>query len=212
MKRVLKWAFTLLAALSLSLSTLAVALWIRCGWIGEGFNYPLSIRTAGPGIIDVRDLSCYITGGGILTDFATLRRPSFLSSIMRPSHWFSAPTGYLYADSVFARIRLSGRLYQRRSLFDFGKFGAEWTRNSRSNSFGDTQLCIAMPLWFPAAIFLILPLMWEIKHRRRYYARCRVSTGKCGVCGYDLRASPDRCPECGTLTAASSPTHTRGSS
>jgi hypothetical protein len=53
----------------------------------------------------------------------------------------------------------------------------------------------------PYVVFLlgVLPVVSVTRHVRRRRRARRLRTGWCAACGYDLRATPDRCPECGTL-------------
>jgi hypothetical protein len=55
---------------------------------------------------------------------------------------------------------------------------------------------VGVPYWAIALVSVILP---TIKFRRWGRARRHRRTGACPVCGYDLRATPDRCPECGHI-------------
>jgi len=59
---------------------------------------------------------------------------------------------------------------------------------------GDT-LSVSVDHWLLAALFGVLPVLNVAVHIRR---RQRITAGVCLSCGYDLRATPDRCPECGS--------------
>jgi hypothetical protein len=73
--------------------------------------------------------------------------------------------------------------------------GTRWS--SYSSSRGGRQgsgWWLSFPLWLPAILSAALPAAyaWSARAGRR-----RTRAGLCRQCGYDLRATPGRCPECG---------------
>jgi hypothetical protein len=66
-------------------------------------------------------------------------------------------------------------------------------------------LCVGwvvdVPFWAIALTSIPLPLWMTWRKLRQ---RSRMTGKQCIVCGYDLRASPSRCPECGTLVRGGS--------
>lgn len=80
---------------------------------------------------------------------------------------------------------------------DLGLTHFAWTHRSRSSgtSMGNqAETSLTLPHWFVVVMLAILPFAWlsgPWRDRRRF------PVGHCTRCGYDLRASADRCPECG---------------
>jgi hypothetical protein len=99
--------------------------------------------------------------------------------------WGSTPAGKLLRrESPWLRFRSA---YSARSEKPAG-----WSRGTVQRSWK-----VTVPCWAVALVALILPAWWmarRVKARRgaRWAAR-----GWCARCGYDLRVSTGRCPECG---------------
>ena len=51
---------------------------------------------------------------------------------------------------------------------------------------------LSLPMWMPVLLFGMWPAVWALRRRRHR------GPGYCPSCGYDMRATPQRCPECGT--------------
>ena len=97
-----------------------------------------------------------------------------------PRHQAIVPPPY---DVVRAR-----RAVNRRLEWNGFRYMAESRAAPSSRS-------VQVPSWFVALLAAILPALWLGRRLLRRYP-----PGHCKRCGYDLRASPDKCPECGILS------------
>lgn len=83
--------------------------------------------------------------------------------------------------------------------FAYTSGGSTWPDSERGHRrVTEVTQQFAFPAWLPPVLFALLPARWLTTFIRQRRIR---RLGLCRVCGYDLRATPDRCPECGTERA-----------
>ena len=72
--------------------------------------------------------------------------------------------------------------------FEYGTYSSGWN--------------VWVPWWLPTLLFLIAPTLWAY---RTWRGAKQGTAGTCPACGYDLRATPELCPECGHVTGVTAP-------
>lgn len=90
--------------------------------------------------------------------------------------------------SVSHRLPLYPRIPGESMFFGFQRIARPW---SSGDTRGETQ-ALVVPAIFPICVLGVTPLIAFARYRRQKYL-----PGHCRGCGYDVRASPERCPECG---------------
>jgi hypothetical protein len=159
--------FTAVSVLSLLLFIATLALWVRSYWRFDRVNH-----------VDHKHR---------LRRLENLRGHMEIAAV-GSSGW--AP-GYSYVSST-----------SQDRAFVFGGFAGGDSKSGSFLGFGYASIdlgprtlrAIAVPHWFLALLFAILPAL----HLRSTIRSRRLRrVGHCPRCGYDLRATPARCPECG---------------
>jgi hypothetical protein len=194
--------FTLASAVSLVLFLGTVTVWGKSFWRGEFVSW--DVGPMRPDALTVRRVSYTVTTGraglvfsrivddikgepGLDTKEAMDQLQAIFRSRPRPLKWDHSldPT---VAGWGFADIETP--------YSDAAHRGVSWilyVNKPRTAPYPTSQLAIRF--WLPTAAFALLPLLRLRKWRHTRTSR-RAET--CPRCGYDLRATPDRCPECGT--------------
>ena len=187
MRRLARRLFATCSAASLVLCVAACALWARSAWHWD------SAAWYQPG----RKVRVYSSAGGMA---------------LAASRW-AGTNPYEAWETPGLRVRTGGKPGSLDVLVsnDFSPIDPDDTalgpalgftfcfRGSGVRSF---YILVRFPHWFLALLSGTPAALWLRRARRRSRAGARQSHGLCPACGYDLRATPGRCPECGALAAA----------
>jgi len=105
---------------------------------------------------------------------------------VRPLTWWAAASFYLCAMSGIALV------------LNLGGCEGDVFVDSAGNVIPQSKF--VPRLVATAVVTAILPIVWVVRYRSRQRDLSRWLSRRCTKCGYDLRSSPDRCPECGTTS------------
>ena len=170
--------FTIFSVLSLLMCIATAAIWVRSYWIADH-----------------------------VTDFILHRGDSGFDQICASTVNGSILVGYLDRQGSLPPSEVAGLKYEAVHMrvprdTPARRWGFGYWDGSKPNV---SMICweVWWPLWVLMLPMAALPGAWLIVRARARERQKRVMRHLCVHCGYDVRASKERCPECGTPIAAS---------
>jgi len=175
---VVKSSAVLMALVNLAL----VAAWIRSHFAYDLFGYGRAANS------ELRIVGLGFSGGDFIVATMSQRDDDF--SFEQTVKYYK---GYFHQRKKVENLATIVGFYTwRHSLFV-----VHWSSEKDQTS---TTRCISAPLWLVIIASMAWPLAWTVIHRRTVLLRSnRIRDGCCPSCGYDVRATPEKCPECGRL-------------
>jgi hypothetical protein len=189
----------LLTALSLLLCVAVVALWVRSYWVADVLQ---SGRVAFEGPWYTASACWIVSGrGGVRV---TLMSGRSRAAGNDASKSISVDESWMRADGRtywrLTRRNMSGYVIDlfayRRNRLGFGYQDTRPPPYYAGHLWRDRTLTV--PWALHALVMALLPMAWIVRRGRQAARRRRTARGLCPACSYDLRATPGRCPECGT--------------
>jgi hypothetical protein len=194
MRRSRRLAFHLAAGASLIVWLAAAVLWVRSYYVGDRF-----VRDSW----EERGDFAYFTERGVRIGRGLVRFGESVQEFPRVSpdgttfrqrmdkYWMQVGRPPYYRRTMPARPGMGMDAKVDWAGFQYGRYEAPKGKSAGSPA---SMVQVIVPLWAVVAAATPLPATWVF----RWWRRRRASfEGKCRGCGYDLRATPERCPECG---------------
>ena len=184
--------FPFAAGVSALVCVAVCVVWVRSHWLMDTLQYDTSPTDPPQRLWVVAS-----DGGRLCVNVNDYQKPELLSfrgSEPELMHGWNHKFGEVTDGSY--RWSLKPRRDQDQQLVVLG-FQGQWTDSGPL--YRNVYRSAAIPFYALFLLSTVLPLVW-IRRRRR--AAIVKAAGLCPSCGYDLRATPDRCPECGATRAA----------
>ena len=190
----------LLTALSLVLCVAVCVLWVRSHWRADHFQYG---RVQFPGLRMTEDgYNATSARGGLSLSWGHRQYafPSVAEADQVRSRIGRAEGRFHFEARTLSWMQYAGGFYELgggRLHVGFGWRSFDSVSTSGGRPLVERGWQAVLPWPALALLMAMLPLsrLWLFSRRAR--RRRRVGAGLCPSCGYDLRATPDCCPECG---------------
>jgi hypothetical protein len=182
-RRVLRFFLSGATALSVVLCVATVALWVRSYWTADLVQWTsregMAVSNSDRGRLTVE--AAAFPGTTWSDAFADERG-------WRRSTWSAGKVGI---DAGFVQDPSTRRHWHAMGFRWFVSDGAEVATGPGSTTTYFPRRAVGVPHWALGLAFAVAPAWWFRRHVGRPMPGC------CPACGYDLRATPERCPECG---------------